>query len=109
MITLVRLVSPRNTPYSGRVEVQYNGAWGTICDDSWDLQDANVVCRELGYSGASSAPQGAAFGQGTGQIWMDDVQCVGNETSISQCTHKRWGVHNCGHHEDASAVCIKGK
>ena len=102
----MRLVSPSNTPSSsGRVEVQYNGVWGTICDDYWDLQDANVVCRELGYDGALSAPQGAAFGQGTGQIWMDDVKCVGNETSISLCTHKGWGVHDCGHSEDASVVC----
>ena len=108
-MTLVRLVSPSNTPYSGRVEVQYNGVWGTICDDSWNLQDANVVCRQLGYDGALSAPHQAAFGQGTGQIWMDDVQCVGNEISISQCTHRGWGVHNCGHNEDASVVCVRGK
>ena len=98
--------SPSNTPSSsGRVEVRYNGAWGTICDDDWELQDANVVCRQLGYDGALSAPSLAAFGQGTGQIWMDDVQCVGNETSISLCTHSGWGAHNCGHHEDASVVC----
>ena len=102
----MRLVG--HTPYSGRVEVQYNGTWGTICDDSWDLQDANVVCRQLGYHGALSAPHQAAFGRGTGQIWMDDVQCVGNELSISLCTHNGWGVHNCVHNEDASVVCQTG-
>ena len=103
--TTVRLASPSNLPSSGRVEVFNNGTWGTICDNSWDLQDANIVCRDLGYDGALSAPGDAAFGQGTGQIWLDDVKCVGNETMIAQCSHGGWGVHSCGHHKDASVVC----
>ncbi|XP_022810214.1 deleted in malignant brain tumors 1 protein-like, partial [Stylophora pistillata] len=102
---LVRLVGPTNSPSSGRVEVFYNGTWGTICDDLWDLQDADVVCRQLGYDGALSAPGDAKFGQGTGPTWLDDVQCVGDETFISQCNHKGWGNHNCGHYSDASVLC----
>lgn len=101
----VRLVSPTNSPFYGRVEVLHNGAWGTICDDYWDLQDADVVCRQLGFDGALSAPGDAAFGQGTGQIWLDDVDCEGNETSISKCNHRGWGVENCWHSMDAGVVC----
>ena len=101
----MRLVSPTKSPSSGRVEVFYNGTWGTICDNSWDLQDANVVCRQLGFEGALLVYDAAAFGQGTDQIWLDGIKCVGDETSISECSHDGWGVNNCGHSEDAGVVC----
>ena len=105
LLSTVRLMSSTNSPSSGRVEVQYKGVWGTICDYSWDLPDATVVCRQLGYDGALSAPGRAIFGRGAGQIWLSHVQCVGNETSISQCNHMGWGVHYCQHSYDASVVC----
>ena len=92
-------------PHAGRVEVLYSGIWGTICSDYWDLPDADVVCHQLGYDGALRAVRNAAFGEGTGQIWLDDVQCVGNERSISHCSHSRWGAHNCRHYQDAGVVC----
>ena len=102
--TAVRLVNSYSS-HAGRVEVLYSGTWGTICGDYWDLQDANVVCHQLGYDGALRAVRNAAFGQGTGQIWLDDVQCVGNETSISHCSHLGLGAHNCRHYQDAGVVC----
>ena len=110
-LTTVRLVSSTNSLSSGRVEVFYNGTWGTICDDLWDLKDADVVCRQLGYNGASSAPVDAVFGQGTGPIRLDDVHCEGNETSITQCSHRGWRVHNCGRGKNAGVVCrqLKGQ
>ena len=99
------MVSSTNSPSSGRVEVLYKGTWGTICDDSWDLRDADVVCRQLGYDGALLATKWAVFGQGTGPIWLDNVQCVGVEISISHCQHVGWEIHNCRHLEDAGVVC----
>ena len=90
----------------GRVEVFYNGAWGTVCDDIWNLNNARVVCRQLGYSGAFSAPQSAHFGAGSGQIWLDNVNCAGSEDSIENCPHNGWGSHNCNHNEDVGVVCL---
>ena len=89
----------------GRVEIWYNGEWGTICDDLWDLNNAKVVCRQLGFRTALRAPTKATFGQGRDRIWLDNVHCNGTEKSIDDCSHNGWGENNCLHSEDAGVVC----
>ncbi|XP_031571603.1 deleted in malignant brain tumors 1 protein-like [Actinia tenebrosa] len=102
-------LSGGKSPNEGRVEILYNGTWGTVCDDSWDLNDANVVCRSLGLPNAASSLCCAAFGKGSGPILLDNVHCQGHEESLFHCQHNGWRSHNCGHGEDAGVVCGKPK
>nr|XP_033817875.1 scavenger receptor cysteine-rich type 1 protein M130-like isoform X2 [Geotrypetes seraphini] len=90
---------------AGRVEVFHEEKWGTVCDDSWDLEDAAVVCKQMDCGPVRSAPSGAHFGKGKEQIWLDDVHCNGSETLLADCMHDSWGEHNCDHMEDAGVVC----
>ncbi|NXJ57671.1 DMBT1 protein, partial [Spizaetus tyrannus] len=104
--THIRLVNGSSF-CSGRVEVFHNGEWGTVCDDNWSLVDAKVVCREVGCGQELSALSGAAFGQGSGPIWLDEVTCAGTEAALSLCQARSWGSHNCNHGEDAGVECIE--
>ena len=93
-------------PAEGRVELFFNGCWGTVCDDSWSLNDATVVCRQLDYPRALQALQRASYGQGVGRIVLDDLLCTGSESNLLDCpSFTPAGTHNCGHSEDASVVC----
>ncbi|NXA44300.1 WC11 protein, partial [Eudromia elegans] len=90
---------------SGRVEVWQRGAWGTVCDDSWDMEDAEVACRQLGCGSALSALGEAAFGEGTGPIWLQQVECRGPEQSLWDCKVQCGSRGACQHKEDAAVNC----
>ena len=103
----VRLVNGP-TSYEGRVEVHHNGEWGRVCDDGWDLNDAQVVCNQLGLDKAVAIRPGTFNGQSTGRIWLSKLNCAGNELTIENCSHTEWGVGNCSHSEDAAVKCLIG-
>ena len=96
------------TSNQGRVELFLNGTWGTICDDYWGIEEANVICRMLGYSEGAWSTHCCGWYEGNTapeQIWLDDVHCFGDETNIAECRHGGWGSHDCGHSQDVGVVC----
>lgn len=101
----VRLSDGKDGSFEGRVEIYRVGTWGTICGDGWDVKDAEVVCKQLGYGGAKSIKTTSYYGEGKGQIWLDDLACAGNESNLGQCLHNGWGSHDCTHQQDAGVVC----
>ena len=104
---LVRLVGG-SSYYEGRVEVNYNGEWGTVCDDGWDYIDAGVVCRQLGFGSSGIEIGSAGFGQGTGPIWLDSVTCTGSESTLTSCGHLGFNfTRSCSHYEDAGVRCTQ--
>ena len=101
----VRLVGGPNRS-AGRVEMYFSGEWGTVCDDGFGRDDAEVVCRQLGFTGVEAVHVGGSpFGSGTGQIWLDNLACVGDEMSLLDCGSNGIGSHNCSHNEDVGVTC----
>ncbi|XP_021465912.1 lysyl oxidase homolog 2A [Oncorhynchus mykiss] len=104
-IIQLRLAGDKRKHYEGRVEVYYNGEWGTVCDDDFSIHAANILCRELGYVEAVSWSPSSKYGKGEGRIWLDNVHCSGRERTLAQCKSNGFGVSDCKHSEDVGVVC----
>ncbi|XP_011290630.1 uncharacterized protein LOC101896627 isoform X2 [Musca domestica] len=91
----------------GRLEIFYRGEWGTVCDDDFSQKEAQVVCNSLGYYDKAQVAKNI-YGPGSGPIWLDQVSCLGNETTLDKCNHWTWGENNCQHTEDVGIKCTAG-
>ncbi len=101
-------------PCDGRLEIFIDGSWGTICDDYWTKENADVACRALGFAAGSVDNvlrfSSARFGRGSGDIVLDDVSCSGDEFGMLDCPRRgniAVGTHNCRHSEDVGVRCLK--
>ena len=104
----IRLINGSSSS-EGRLELFYNGTWGTVCGSKFDDREVNVVCRMLGYR-KGVAQYMAAFGQGSGPIWSSHLNCKGNETSIFDCpTYLDYPIGSpssyCDHNDDVAVSC----
>lgn len=101
----LRLVNGKHR-CEGRVEVFYNGTWGTVCSDNLGPNDADVICKQLQCGPLRSIEYDPRlFGAGSGPIWLDEIDCNSHESTLWQCQSEWWGEHNCHHREDAGVVC----
>ena len=92
----------------GRVEVYYNGQWGTVCNDEWDDTDASVVCKQLGIGLSGTAILNVnTFGPGRGKVFLSNIMCSSNDTTLSGCGHKTVGIttYECDHYKDVGVTC----
>ncbi|KAI7845778.1 hypothetical protein COHA_000692 [Chlorella ohadii] len=105
--TSLRLVNPNPTnPAAGRLEVFHNNQWGSVCMDGFNAAAATVVCKQLRRGDVGTVVPTSWFGEGNGKpLWLDEVNCRGDEERLEVCAHAGWGVSNCGHKEDVGVVC----
>ena len=95
-----------STHLEGRVDVYYDEQWGAICDYGWDINDAMVICRQLGYVSALRPTINSAYPVAENLfLWLDFVSCHGNESSIQFCAHSGWGITDCGIGNEAGVIC----
>ena len=102
--THVRLTG-HNSTFAGRVEVFSHGVWGRVVTFNWDKKEANVVCRQLGFPEAITALPYSEFGEGSGPVVMSDVQCLGTEKTLQQCSYRDWLNSHRTAKFDAGVIC----
>ena len=90
---------------TGRVEVLYYGQWGTVCDYGWDMREARVVCRQLGYPDAVRTLRSYHVSSGSSRIWLSYVDCTGREQNITSCSHGPLGDNECSGNQVAGVEC----
>ncbi|XP_058708383.1 deleted in malignant brain tumors 1 protein-like isoform X8 [Poecile atricapillus] len=95
------------SPCAGRVEVKLQGRWGSVGDDSWDMEDAEVVCQQLGCGSAAGAYFVLdRFDPGDGPVNMAMVDCRGFEATLWDCEIRGWGPYNISFRDfDTAVVC----
>ncbi|CAL1526267.1 unnamed protein product [Lymnaea stagnalis] len=108
----IRLVGGQHR-YMGTVVIYHDGRWGAICDNNWDLRDAKVVCKQLGYTKAVKASVRSQFGPGNPRMWMTYVQCGGHEARLANCRFQGYDIttkeRRCpGLYRSAGVVCNAG-
>ncbi|NXE58301.1 SRCRM protein, partial [Casuarius casuarius] len=97
-----------STECAGRVELEVRGTWGSLCDTSWDMPDAQVLCHHLGCGFAASVPHRGYFGTGSSPLWRDMFHCSGTESHLGECPATALGTPTCSLGHAAAVNCSGG-
>lgn len=90
---------------AGRVQFYDKGQWGTVCGESWDMNDATVVCRQLDCGKAHKITTMTEYGHSTGQNWIEQIECSGSEYTLAQCTQRPFRDRTCNESSFAGVIC----
>ena len=109
LLIAIQLVGSPNAD-EGRIQIYFENTWWTICDQSWDLSDAFVACRQLGFASAKATYRGSEHNwkgptSDDVQVLMSGVYCRGNESNLLECSHTEFGKHSCSHEDDVGVQC----
>lgn len=102
-------LSGSSVPHAGRVELRFKDIWGTIGTHNWgnDPELARVICRQLNFTDSILAGAWSVFGPGTGPQWFysGDLQCLGNESSLLDCSYPEPQLTRDSGDSNPSVVC----
>ena len=91
---------------TGQIEVYYNNQWYEICYQDWDIKDATVACRQLGYDYVASSSFSTSYNYRT---VFNNLTCSGTETSLFDCAHSGFRRRSCDNRQVARVSCGIGK
>ena len=102
----LRIAFNDNSATQGRLEIFHGSAWGAVCDDGFDMNEAQTACLQLGYDVADNFVDAVHSGPLT--YLLDEVRCYPNHARLQDCVHNRWGVHDCSYNEGIEVICSGG-
>ena len=98
-------LSGSSVEHAGRIEICMEGIQTILCDDSWDIKDAQVACRELGYPPYGAVPTYNCYTDSQLSFGITHINCTGNEEHLVNCSHSNASLYNCNSHKEAGVVC----
>ena len=94
---------------SGRLQVFYNGTWGSVGSNSMTPHTASLVCKELGCGDGGTQEISIFYGRVNGTAWLDHVQCGESNSSFWQCPSDPWELQSYDDVRDETNITCNGK
>lgn len=93
---------------AGRVEVFYNGTWGSICSNRMSQLTAVTMCKQLGCGDGGGIAMDFKYGRGSGPTWLDHIECTEQHSSLWQCQSDPWHPRSCDNRAEETHITCTG-